>query len=217
MLKQFTATGQTVEIPRSLLRMEGTPTISRPPPVYNFDAAPELQEWKLSARGWLESKNKHFDAFLVSAVVFDPKGRVLLVRRAEHDSFPCCWEPPGGGVDWEDESVLHGCARELWEEAGVAAKRMLRLVNARAFPSRKGNRIIYQVTILVEADLEVGGEPTVDPQEHSEWMWATEEEVKAQRKTDGADLQFTALDVRNTLITAFQMWCDLTKTGDIRV
>ena len=29
------------------------------------------------------------------------------------------WEVPGGAVDLEDETILHGVAREAWEESGL--------------------------------------------------------------------------------------------------
>ncbi|KZZ99483.1 NUDIX hydrolase domain-like protein [Moelleriella libera RCEF 2490] len=54
--------------------------------------------------------------------------RVLLVQRAAHDSWPLRWEPPGGAVDAADASILHGCARELWEETGLRAVHFARLV-----------------------------------------------------------------------------------------
>ncbi|KAK0717544.1 NUDIX hydrolase domain-like protein [Lasiosphaeria miniovina] len=47
--------------------------------------------------------------------------RVLLVQRAAHDTMPLRWETPGGGCDDDDTSILHSCARELFEEAGLRA------------------------------------------------------------------------------------------------
>ena len=51
---------------------------------------------------------------VVSVVVFDPQGRVLLVRR-EDDGLWCC---PGGHVD-PGETVIAAAGREALEEAGV--------------------------------------------------------------------------------------------------
>lgn len=58
----------------------------------------------------------------VGAFVFDDADRLLVVQRAPHDSCPLRWEIPGGAVDAEDESLLHGLARELWEETGLRAR-----------------------------------------------------------------------------------------------
>jgi len=47
--------------------------------------------------------------------VFDPSGRVLLVRnRDRHDT----WEPPGGGGE-PGEDPATGALREVWEETGM--------------------------------------------------------------------------------------------------
>jgi 8-oxo-dGTP pyrophosphatase MutT (NUDIX family) len=57
------------------------------------------------------------------AVVFDPAGRVLLVRQGRE---PGDWELPGGKVK-KTESVLEAIVREVHEETGlaVAAERLI--------------------------------------------------------------------------------------------
>jgi 8-oxo-dGTP pyrophosphatase MutT (NUDIX family) len=52
------------------------------------------------------------------AVVFDPAGRVLLVRQARE---PGDWELPGGKVK-KTESVVDAVAREVLEEAHVSVE-----------------------------------------------------------------------------------------------
>ncbi|KAG9244860.1 hypothetical protein BJ878DRAFT_420486, partial [Calycina marina] len=44
---------------------------------------------------------------------------ILLIKRASTDYSPDLWEPPGGSVDAEDESILHAVVREVWEETGL--------------------------------------------------------------------------------------------------
>ncbi|KAM0518088.1 hypothetical protein ACHAPE_004493 [Trichoderma viride] len=78
---------------------------------FAFDES--LVEWTVPAADWLRIHDKHFDGIGTSAFVFDAQNRVLLVQRAAHDSMPNLWEAPGGAVDAEDASVLHGCAREM--------------------------------------------------------------------------------------------------------
>jgi 8-oxo-dGTP pyrophosphatase MutT (NUDIX family) len=54
----------------------------------------------------------------------EEEDRLLLMQRAASDSLPLLWEVPGGALDPEDPTVLHGAARELWEEAGLATKKV---------------------------------------------------------------------------------------------
>ncbi|WP_188298136.1 NUDIX hydrolase [Streptomyces sp. CBMA156] len=56
--------------------------------------------------------------FGVGIVVRDRSGRVLLIRRTDHDDLPGSWEYPGGDRT-NDETVEAGAARELAEETGL--------------------------------------------------------------------------------------------------
>ncbi|MGQ0574322.1 MAG: NUDIX hydrolase [Pseudonocardia sp.] len=53
----------------------------------------------------------------VFALVRDPAGRVLLVRRVDSGN----WEPPGGRVD-PGESAVNALLREVREESGVTVQ-----------------------------------------------------------------------------------------------
>jgi 8-oxo-dGTP diphosphatase len=66
-------------------------------------------------------------------VVFDAKGRVLLIRRG-HPPFKGRYALPGGFVDI-GETVEDACRRELAEETGLVAGR-LRLVGIYSDPKR---------------------------------------------------------------------------------
>lgn len=72
-------------------------------------------------------------ALTVDCVVFDPAGRVLLIRRG-HEPFKGGYALPGGFVDI-GETVEAACRRELREETGVSAGD-LRLVGVYSDPSR---------------------------------------------------------------------------------
>jgi 8-oxo-dGTP diphosphatase len=65
-------------------------------------------------------------------VVFDAKGRVLLIRRG-HPPFKGKFALPGGFVE-VGETVEDACRRELMEETGVKAGR-LELIGVYSDPS----------------------------------------------------------------------------------
>jgi 8-oxo-dGTP diphosphatase len=70
---------------------------------------------------------------VADCVVFDARGRVLLVRR-KHPPFRGQYALPGGFVEI-GETVEDACRRELAEETGVRARR-LRLVGVYSDPKR---------------------------------------------------------------------------------
>ncbi len=136
--------------------------------------------------------------------------RVLLVQRAAHDSTPLRWETPGGGCDDDDASVLHSCARELFEEAGLHATTLGPVVRvgsvsdspegggrggasaeeqghewrgamgAQFFRTRRG-KLVCKFYFVAGVPEERTGEVVVDPKEHAGYVWATEEEVRRKR------------------------------------
>ena len=61
----------------------------------------------------------------VVIITRERKPRVLLIRRGR-DPFKGHWAIPGGFVDI-DEPLDHAARRELLEETGVAAKRLIQL------------------------------------------------------------------------------------------
>jgi 8-oxo-dGTP pyrophosphatase MutT (NUDIX family) len=47
-------------------------------------------------------------------------GHILLTRRASHmRTFPNIWVPPGGSIDWNEESLFAAGLRELEEETNL--------------------------------------------------------------------------------------------------
>jgi 8-oxo-dGTP diphosphatase len=72
-------------------------------------------------------------ALATDCVIFDPDGRVLLIRR-KNDPFKGGYALPGGFVDI-GETVEAGCRREVREETGLEVSG-LRLVGVYSDPSR---------------------------------------------------------------------------------
>ncbi|KAK0754361.1 NUDIX hydrolase domain-like protein [Schizothecium vesticola] len=157
--------------------------------------------------------------------------RVLLVQRAAHDSMPLRWETPGGGCDDDDASILHSCARELFEEAGLRAATLGPVVRVDSAPDAESGvrggghewgetmggqffrtrreRLVCKFYFVAGVPREQTAEVVVDPNEHAGHVWVTEDEVRQKRvrgKEDGLDLEFTTQAQWEVILTAFQLW-----------
>src|SRR5579871_6377428 len=82
----------------------------------------------------------------VDCVVFDPRGRLLLIRR-KHPPFGGQYALPGGFVDY-GEMTEHAAARELAEETGLVAV-SVSLVGVYSDPSRDPRGHVVSVAYRV--------------------------------------------------------------------
>ncbi|KAF1808687.1 hypothetical protein P152DRAFT_404915 [Eremomyces bilateralis CBS 781.70] len=180
----------------------------KPQATFPFKRHPSTSPFILTVRDFLaERPNAGYKLIGTDALVFDrstPDPRILLVQRAGHDSMPNRWEAPGGGCDAEDESILHGVARELWEETGLRATEIGPVVGEpNVFTSRSGKEI-GKFHFMVQVEKGEGPlEVKLDPEEHQQWVWASEEEVKA-KKVGGIELEFTTENMENMVLESFK-------------
>lgn len=143
------------------------------------------------------------------ALVFSGKAtdtpRILLVQRSARDTMPHLWEVPGGACDDEDETILHAAARELWEEAGLKATNFHEAVgNPHVFVSRSGKPICkLNFVVDVEEGVEGSLQPRLDPNEHQQFVWATEVEVRS-RKAGDIELKFTSEQLLDAILRTFE-------------
>jgi 8-oxo-dGTP pyrophosphatase MutT (NUDIX family) len=170
----------------------------------SVDVSPEAY---MAARPELE-------CLITGAVVFSTTpdqpsvDHMLLIKRAAHDLLPSLWEIPGGSVDSDDPTILHGLGRELWEEAGLVLRSVVSWVSdpkGLIFMSRSG-RPVAKFTFEVEVESEPGILPKViiDPNEHEAFVWATEEECHAGMKGD-VQLNFTSDTQKQAIFDAFEL------------
>jgi 8-oxo-dGTP pyrophosphatase MutT (NUDIX family) len=138
--------------------------------------------------------------------------------------MPLRWEPPGGACDLDDPSILHACARELWEEAGLVTKSIVGVIDpdGRVFCTRSG-KAVCKFEFFVDVDLDPGvgvgvdGEDapsppprvSLDPNEHVDFVWATEGECvagwrKGEGEEQGVELVFTNEAQRVVVLEAFR-------------
>lgn len=85
-------------------------------------------------------------ALAVDCVVFDPQGRLLLIRR-KNPPFQGQYALPGGFVD-DGETTEQAAARELAEETGLRAA-SLSLVGVYSDPGRDPRRHVVSIAYLV--------------------------------------------------------------------
>ncbi|EMD94079.1 hypothetical protein COCC4DRAFT_131599 [Bipolaris maydis ATCC 48331] len=142
----------------------------------------DLQEFAISAPEYLSQHGQH-DVLVTGAVVFDKEGKLLLVQRAADErAFPDCWEIPGGKVEDDDETILHGAARELKEETGLGATRVLGKVAQFTFGDEEAGRPTTRwLKLIFEMEVEHADAVVLDPVEHQRFVFASEEEVARER------------------------------------
>ncbi|KAI1477313.1 NUDIX hydrolase domain-like protein [Daldinia eschscholtzii] len=171
-----------------------------PPAPTPFTSSPSLDAFKIPLKTYLQ-EHPEFNSVAVAAFVFNEDGKLLIVQRAAHDSFPLLWEVPGGACDYEDESLLHAVARELWEESGLRAKSIVTLVGEGMAIPYRGNRCMCKYSFLTEVEQY---NVKLDPNEHQAFLWVTEEEAKAGRCGD-VGFKYTTKDQRLAVCEAFKL------------
>lgn len=190
-----------------------------------FTWAPSVEPLNIPVRDFLLARPLVSGA-ATSALVFSRAtgpDRVLLVQRAPHDSMPLRWEAPGGACDAGadgDATLLHGLARELWEETGLRLRRVVRQVGPEyVFCTRRG-LAVAKITFEAEVDAPPSGalpDVTLDPNEHVRFLWATEDECrlgKADVSVGGSgsgsgqrevvDINFTTEQQRSVVLLGFE-------------
>ncbi len=94
----------------------------------------------------------------VVAAARAPDGRWVLVRRADTGG----WSLPGGTVEW-GETVREALRRELFEEAGVELRSIVRTVGVFSRPDRDPR--FHAVTVVTLCEVEMPTAPPVNPLE----------------------------------------------------
>ena len=178
--------------------------------ITNFDFDDAVKLFILTQDEYVnEHKHDGFDYVATGAFVFDRQDRktprILLLQRSARDSMPNRWEVPGGGCQNDDDSILSAVARELWEEAGLKTKRIVRTVGAPyLFQTRSGKRIC-KFDFIVEVHRRNAGKFDVklNPEEHQSFLWASEDEVRCKKSGD-TEMEFTTTALQRTIIESFE-------------
>lgn len=182
------------------------------PLMHKFSTHPSVQSFAVSSKKYLGDRdNLNFESVATGAVVLDDfradNPRILLIQRSASDSFPNRWEVPGGACDDEDESILHGVARELWEESGLVATKIGPIASDVHRLVTRSGRQVGKYTFFVEAEKDSNNSTfnvKLCPEEHQRFVWATEDQVKAL-KVDDIDLEFTTPEQAALVQNAFEI------------
>jgi 8-oxo-dGTP pyrophosphatase MutT (NUDIX family) len=174
-----------------------------------FTYHPSLTPFNITVKTYL-SHHPSYDGIAGSALIFSPQGRLLILQRASHDSMPNRWETPGGAVDFSDPSILDGVAREVLEEAGLRTTKVLRLIgpgDGRTvfFTSRKGLKICK---FTFEVEVESTEAVRLDPREHQDYLWVSEEECRGrrvEREGEVVEFEFTGPAQEATILEGFRL------------
>ncbi|EWG49655.1 hypothetical protein FVEG_09126 [Fusarium verticillioides 7600] len=197
------------------------PTSPSPPLSYTQPASLEAFA---STPDVFRAAHPPIEHLIAGALVTNPRGQVLLLRRAAHDSWPLLWEVPGGCVDDSDHGLVAAAVRELWEEAGLRAKAVKAVVGIAPItepmpddPLEKDLEVLYDMLVFrahdgvwgkltVWVEVESCDEVKIDENEHVEFAWVTEEEALQNRFKDGKKLEFVSEGVKRNVLEGFRLW-----------
>jgi len=174
---------------------------------------PSLDQFSVPYKTYLSDVPKDpfrdsYDWIVVGAVVFDSGGRILLIQRSAKDFFPNLWEIPGGGCEEVDESIIHTVVRELREETGLQARGVGPMVGVGyCFPISTG-KIACKYSFVVGIDDQSSERGSIDvqldPNEHQNHVWVTEQDVRAGRIA-AIELKFTSAAQEKVILEAFEL------------
>lgn len=226
----------TVELYKMATSHTSVPPSSDNSPAFPFNLHESVDAYKHPYKTYLQ-KQPFFEVtdprpkkvaiswVVVGALTFHPTSdppRILLIQRSASDTMPHRWEIPGGGCDESDESILHGVARELKEEAGLVPHTIGPLVGQGYVFELGKNRFTRKLNFIVEIDAPSVGsdgdevDVKLDPDEHEAFIWASEKEVR-EGKVGDLNLIFTSQPQRDVLLEAFDIRKrdkDQTETGE---
>lgn len=209
---------------------------SEPGPATSFMTSPTISDFLISPTELLASR-PDIHNIIAGALVFRSGSRsassqpeALVIRRAASDSFPLKWEVPAGTADQDiDQSVVAVAVRELWEETRLRAHRLYHAIGLgdstdlshSGAEEIEDARVDSQLpmcllsvsgstwavaTFLVELEDEAAN-VVLRADEHVDWAWVTEEEVKAEsfNSRKGEPLELVSRAMKMVILEGFRL------------
>jgi len=123
---------------------------------------------------------RHFKRPESVMVVVHTDDEVLLIKRADHE---CFWQSVTGSLEWKEEKEVTA-ARELKEETGISGypitfsgiRRSYEILEQWRYKFAPG--VTRNFESLYFCHLPEKVEITIDPDEHTEYVWLPHEEAK---------------------------------------
>ena len=116
-------------------------------------------------------------------------------------------EIPGGKVDDTDETLLHGVAREVKEETGLEVTRVVRKVGEFGwgeYNKRRARHVVWR-KLIFEVEVKSLDTLVLEPEEHQDYVFATEEEVMADQTASGIPLVWITVPNKEMNMEAFRL------------
>ncbi len=126
------------------------------------------------------------------AFIVNQEAKVLLVRRAPHDTFPGRWELPGGGLD-SGERPEESIEREVIEEVGLNVN-AVRPLSVTTHENHDGTSDIVRITY--ECRIVDNNEEVSLDIDHDAFQWVNQDKLHSFDKK--APLYDIAIDIANS-------------------
>ncbi len=113
--------------------------------------------------------------------------KILLLQRSEKSSEGGCWGVPAGKLE-SGEEPFHAAKRELFEETGINIQDESRIQFLKTLYIRKPH--VEYLYHMFKVHLDRGPEVVLDPKEHQDYLWASNEDIKNLKLMAGAKVAF---------------------------
>ena len=137
-----------------------------------------------------------YDNIIVGAVIFHPTfsapAKILLLKRAATEKYyPNVFEIPGGHVEDTDADIFRALVREVQEETSLSVDSAKASIEPLTYSTTKTIKVSEEEVAVQKSSLQLNfvceiTEDTfrVNPEEHSEGVWAAEDEVGSLEMTE---------------------------------
>ena len=141
-----------------------------------------------------------YDNIIVGAVIFhptsSPPAKILLLKRAaDEDFYPNVFEIPGGHVEDTDANLFQALVRETREETALSVNSVKASIEQFSYSIEKTVKRGDEDVVMQKSSLQLNfvceiAEDMfrVNPEEHSEGMWAAKDEVGGLQMTEAMRL-----------------------------